>query len=218
MRNRHEIRGNVVVIFVGRRSGPPRKFMIDAEDLPKVERFSWRVNGCGYAYTMGKPSTAMSRIIMDTPDDMIADHISRDICDNRKANLRNISKSLNLHNQSRHTRNVYWVPSQQKWQVRFMIGRKAQSFGMFTDRDEAVIRATVVRRQYRAGNPIPGNPRECSHAPGRSGIRGIVWNEIKKRWHVMRQVGGRQRVFGRAKTIDEAKVILARVDAELACA
>jgi hypothetical protein len=76
---------------------------VDAEDYDLINCFKWRVvNGYAVAayYEGGKHlcDIPMHRLILNTPAKMDTDHKNRDKLDNRKANLRAVSRTLNNFN------------------------------------------------------------------------------------------------------------------------
>lgn len=89
-----------------------KEFLIDAEDVERISQYSWTVTPEGYVKTYLEKSRLdptyagkrerrvvyLHRLVMDAAEDQIIDHISRDKTDNRKANLRPATKSLNALN------------------------------------------------------------------------------------------------------------------------
>lgn len=73
--------------------------IIDAEDIGKVKYTKWKLSGSGYAMNTPKFSGGnkhMSRVILGT--DQFVDHINHNTLDNRKENLRIVTKSQNQMN------------------------------------------------------------------------------------------------------------------------
>ena len=100
--------------------------IIDDEDFDFVSQWRWKLHPQGYAcrstWIDGKCATLLlHRVIANTPPDLQTDHINRDQLDNRRANLRNVTGSVNTMNQGLHPRNksghrgVSWDSSRQKW-------------------------------------------------------------------------------------------------------
>lgn len=72
-------------------------FMIDKDDLSKIElpdNSYWIQNVDGYICCT-KPYSLLHRTIMDAPKDLVVDHINFIKTDNRRVNLRNITRSEN---------------------------------------------------------------------------------------------------------------------------
>jgi len=82
--------------------------LVDDEDFERVNQFKWqarlekRTKSFYAVMVTARPNRTtiqMSRFIMQTPDDLICDHISHDTLDNQKSNLRNCTPSQNRMNQ-----------------------------------------------------------------------------------------------------------------------
>lgn len=71
--------------------------LVDEDDADRVMQYNWSLTSYGYAYNSHKIGF-MHRFIMNTPSDMVVDHINHDPLDNRKANLRNCTHQQNILN------------------------------------------------------------------------------------------------------------------------
>lgn len=115
MRNRYEIRGDHVAIFLKKRSGQVFECLIDTSDFAKVAALkgSWCVNSEArgpyailnlYSYERGGfrrrlDGRLMHRVIMDAPQGAVVDHIDpQRTLDNRRSNLRIATYTLNALN------------------------------------------------------------------------------------------------------------------------
>jgi hypothetical protein len=82
----------------------------------------WHLSSTGYAVMRTivrekKQTLRMHRLVNNTPDDRITDHINHDWLDNRKANLRTVTHSENGRNLKDQGKG-YWKHSQnQNWVV-----------------------------------------------------------------------------------------------------
>lgn len=74
--------------------------IIDTEDIDKVKNIKWRLSASGYVYNTPKYSRPihMTHIITGATEDQFVDHINHNTLDNRKFNLRIITKSQNQMN------------------------------------------------------------------------------------------------------------------------
>lgn len=75
------------------------KFLIDAEDLDRVIQHCWHVDGQGYICSdVGGKNVLLHRFVLSITDERITDHINRNKTDNRKKNLRIVTRQQNNMN------------------------------------------------------------------------------------------------------------------------
>ena len=73
--------------------------MIDKEDISKVEGKRWTDNGNGYIRTFNKTRPVyLHRVIMGYDSELEIDHIDRNRLNNRKENLRIVTRLTNANN------------------------------------------------------------------------------------------------------------------------
>lgn len=76
-------------------------FIIDFDDYPEVSKYKWGINNNGYAISrIDNKIVLLHRFIMKPKKGQQVDHINLDIKDNRKANLRVCTNSLNQQNRN----------------------------------------------------------------------------------------------------------------------
>lgn len=132
------------VVFLG--SG--RTSLIDADDIPRVGEFAWRLSNAkdrpDYASTsVGRHQVYLHRFVIDAPDGVIVDHVNRDGLDNRKANLRLATGTLNMANTMRRSdgsseyKGVKIRHDGKKWCARIQINGKGIHLGSFVTAAEA---------------------------------------------------------------------------------
>ena len=131
------------------------KTKIDLEDIDKVSDIFWNVyNGKNGFYVSGynkKTKNTMEFIhkyILDYYGEMEIDHINRNPLDNRKCNLRIVSRSANQLNKSCSKSNLLGIKGIRqhhgKYQARIMVNKNAISIGHFNTLNEAII----ARKEY----------------------------------------------------------------------
>lgn len=87
------------VMLYNRKNVPIDCASIDTSDIDLVKNYKWRRGGSGgYAITGGKQQ--MSHLIIGAEDGEIVDHINHNTMDNRRENLRIVTKSQNAMNQN----------------------------------------------------------------------------------------------------------------------
>lgn len=112
--------------------------LVDAVDAHLVRQYRWHHGGTRNRYVVayartgrGKPKIYLHRLIMAAAPGEIVDHIDGDPMNNRRSNLRLVSRSENAVNLT-HTRNetgfrgVAFFPAQKKYQ-----GRVQKDGGVF---------------------------------------------------------------------------------------
>lgn len=76
--------------------------ILDEEDQHFLNEGKWNVTDCGgYLYLMKTGGFPFHRLVTGAPPTVTVDHINKDTLDNRKENLRLVTKSENAQN-SRH--------------------------------------------------------------------------------------------------------------------
>jgi len=149
--------------------------LYDPEDEQLLKQHKWRLHRCGengqskrafYARAhIPCPSgewvvwggvnrrkligTSMHRLVNDTPEDKVTDHINGNTLDNRKDNLRSVNQGENMRNRGKMTNNtsgyvgVCWCKSSEKWQasVHGTINKVRTTLwsALFSDKIEAAV-------------------------------------------------------------------------------
>ena len=119
--------------------------LIDKEDYEKVKDCTWCLNDNGYAVTyINKKQTRLHRFIMDCPEDKYIDHKHHDKLDNRKENLRIVTRSQNLMNHKIQKNNtsgysgVYWIKTMKKWKAGLAANKQWVHLGYFKNKKDAI--------------------------------------------------------------------------------
>lgn len=130
--------------------------VIDAEDVNKIRYTKWKLSTSGYATNTPKfsgSSKHMHREILGT--DRFVDHINHNTLDNRKCNLRVVTKSQNAMNQNFKgiSRNGC------KWYTHIKIDQKMLNLGNYLDEEEALYARwyaeQVLFKEYAYQKPEP---------------------------------------------------------------
>lgn len=131
---------------------------IDDEDLDRVLEYNWRriINGkSGHIYfgvyyheknTAGQRKTKilyLHRLLLNAPTGMEVDHISGNVLDCRKSNLRLCSHAKNCRNQKMNSDNVSghkgvsWCKAGNKWRADIRLNGKLIYLGLYDNLKEA---------------------------------------------------------------------------------
>lgn len=134
------------------------KFYFDKDDYELIKDHCWYITGSrgGYVVSTDNRTTIMlHRLILGVTDPkMDVDHINHNPNDNRKENLRVVTRSQNnanmglrVHNTSGCT-GVTWHSTRKQWISRISIDKKDIFLGWFNDYDEAVKARKEAEEKY----------------------------------------------------------------------
>lgn len=150
------IKENYAEIIVNSPKYGEKIILIDIEDIDKINKFKWAIKcnkNDNYFYAQSqqrgidrktRKSIKLHRYIMNCPDDMVVDHINHNTLDNRKSNLRIVSKCINSQNQLLSKANktgykyICFHKRSQKYRVSINRFRKYIQIGSFKTLEEAV--------------------------------------------------------------------------------
>lgn len=165
------------MLFIPRKDGNDLEALIDTDDLSKVRSFPntwcalWSSSSKQF-YVFGQIQEAgirkavlLHRLITDAPDGFDVDHINRDSLDNRRQNLRVVTRQRNILN----TRGVYvnntsgyrgvsWIKSKRRWRAEIRKDRRRYFLGTFSSKEDAKEAYNRKFREFFPGVPIPDEP------------------------------------------------------------
>lgn len=136
------------IVLTGRRGLEKMRAIIDVEDVDRIRQLRWWCSGDGYVRAVKSgmtrgPKVSLHRLIMDAPVGMEVDHWNGNPMDNRKGNLRLVTRQLNGQNLRITTRNssgyrgVFWNSASRKWQANIEHLGRCIYVGQFDDVHEA---------------------------------------------------------------------------------
>lgn len=141
--NLYESAGSTTIIT----TAAGRQILVDTEDVPRLSRYTWCVEGTGYAMSRsGGNAIKMHRFLLDASKGNFVDHINGNRLDNRKQNLRICKKQQNEFNAKVRAdsttgfRGVSFEKRRHKYRAYITIDQKQQHIGSF-DTAEAAARA-----------------------------------------------------------------------------
>lgn len=148
--------------------------IIDKEDVEKVRYIKWKYRkDCGYVINTGtradRRSIHLHRLIMGLDkgsynDDCIVDHINHNPLDNRKSNLRIITKSNNSMNLSNVPKGYRW--NGKKWMAYIKVNQHMLNLGVYIHENEAAFARYYAEKlifkdfAYDRKEPIVENVRK----------------------------------------------------------
>jgi hypothetical protein len=134
------------------------EIQIDDCDLPYLSQWKWHINCNGYAYRQFRDETGkctqtfMHRIIAETPEGFFTDHINKNKLDNRRENLRVVTKSQNAINskqrKSASGKTGIRLYKDGRITARLTIDRKEIHLGSFATLEDAVIARKSAANKY----------------------------------------------------------------------
>lgn len=119
---------------------------VDPELYEALNRYHWthqkRSNGRGYAIRFEvvdgiRKTVLMHRVIADTPPDLLTDHVDGNTYNNRRCNLRVVTKAQNAKNRSANVVStskyvgVSWIRRVGKWVSQIKAGGRVHFLGYF---------------------------------------------------------------------------------------
>lgn len=191
MKNRFRTVGGSTFIYI-EHGGETFTAIIDTEDLDKITHSSWCLGT--HRYAVNGKSKGMHQFLFDCPPGLVIDHINHNRLDNRKANLRALTRAQNLFHRPL-TENVYFIPGRGKWRAQIGLQWKTVYLGYFESKEEALQVAKQARERVMQGLPIAGK-----HRVAKSGIPGVQWDDETQKWRAVFQ----RKNLGRFQTIEEA--------------
>ena len=117
--------------------------IIDIDDIDKVIGHKWSMDKRGYVDTKESPRR-LHRFIMEPPKDMEVDHINHNKLDNRKSNLRIVTRSQNNMNHKLCSRNtsgykgVSYLKKNKVWETYIQVNGEMLKLGYFKKLQDAI--------------------------------------------------------------------------------
>lgn len=124
-----------------------KQVLIDDEDFDRINKLSWSITSQGYATAWNKGTgglVLMHRVINNTPDGLVTDHVNGNKLDNRRANLRSVDRRANfLNSENPRAKNPIGVYNDRRalkkpWRVRLKIKGKQYHVGYYQTEREAI--------------------------------------------------------------------------------
>lgn len=159
------IEGETAILTIPSK-GVDYEVLIDAVDLERVLQYTWNIFRrlyTSYVRTnVRKPDGTQTvlllhRFLTDAPPELEVDHIFHDGLDNRKSQLRVVTKSMNGLNRrgpdsdsSSGYRGVTWREGEKKWQAQVRVAGRLCQLGLYLSAQEAGIVAAAFRALLEA--------------------------------------------------------------------
>lgn len=137
------------------RNGHVQAWMsVDAADGPRVLTTRWSLRG-GYARETSREGLLLHRVLMglERGDRREVDHINRDKLDNRRSNLRVVTRAQNRQNlpswgPTSEYRGVSWSRQHRKWYAHVKLDNRTRHVGAFDSELQAAVAAALYRVRH----------------------------------------------------------------------
>lgn len=151
-------------VVVSTAKGP--SFVVDLCDREQVEGHRWTLSPGGYVRRAGGSSGRwifLHQVLCPAADGLRVDHIDRDKLNNRRANLRPASPSLNGHNADYSFRSPTSFRGvcreRTKWGAKISHGGRQRRLGVFSTPEDAARAYDSAASQLYGPNAILNYPR-----------------------------------------------------------
>lgn len=136
--------------------------LVDDKDFEWLNQWKWRTHSKGYAVRMagGRKNAHliyMHRLINNTPNGFETDHINQNKLDNRRSNLRSVTRTQNKLNTGLWKANtsghkgVTWNNQVNKWQAQIGLNNKNIVLGYFKNIKDASEARSLYERRVLCG-------------------------------------------------------------------
>jgi hypothetical protein len=132
-----------------------KETIVDVDNYEHLNQWKWQFTTRGYAVrTENRKIIFMHRVINNTPEGLDTDHINRNKLDNRKCNLRTVTRSQNFMNINPRKNNTTGVKGVQihaeGWMVRITVNYKRIYIGYYLNFEDAVAARKLAEGMYHA--------------------------------------------------------------------
>jgi hypothetical protein len=143
--------------------------LVDDSDYDDLIRWKWLYIGSGYAARFvilngQKKLLYLHRYLLNAQPDQRVDHISGERLDDRRENLRLVTRSQNQQNRKCPTgtssgkKGVSWNKTQRKWHVRISVNGTRIHLGYYNDLETAAQLYDAAARHFFNGYARPNDP------------------------------------------------------------
>lgn len=130
-----------------------KKFYFDCDDYELIKCFNWHIDKNGYVITKNNGKVIkMHRLILNTEPSDVVDHINHNTVDNRKCNIRNVSRSQNMQNKTPNNElnisGISFEKESSKWRAYISKNNKRIYLGRFTNLKDAIDARKQAEEKY----------------------------------------------------------------------
>ena len=129
---------------LGEESKEINKALIDKEDLEKIRQYRWSLTIHGY---VKNNYFYLHQLILGKKKGYVIDHINHDTLNNRKQNLRFVTRQQNGMNK-KNIKGYYWSRKNNKWIAQIKINKKAINLGSFINEQDVINARKEAEQKY----------------------------------------------------------------------
>ena len=191
--------------------------LVDTVDYQNLSVFNWMFHG-GYARRVEKGRTIhMHRVLTGCPDGLEVDHINRNKLDNRKCNLRIVTRQQNMFNKSGYTgssskyKGVSWHSKDRTWHAQIRLDNEIHFLGAYGTEDIAAAAynhfAILYFGDYAVLNEVDSldfSAFRILKRKGASRYRGVTFNKKSAKWVARITAEGKRLALGYFGTEEDA--------------
>jgi len=120
---------------------------IDVGDLKKIINYKWRASKTGHVCSeIGKKTVYLHQLILGKRADLVSDHIDRNPLNNRRGNLRHVTRQQNSWNM---TAKGFARRGNNAWQVIICHKTKYYYVGTYKSKEQAIIARMITELMFR---------------------------------------------------------------------
>lgn len=91
---------------------------------------------------------SMHRLLNNTPEGFVTDHINHNTLDNRRKNLRSSTVQDNLRNMKKTERGIYFNSKCNRWRAQITVYFKTIYLGSYLTKEEALMARKEAEKKY----------------------------------------------------------------------
>lgn len=152
MKNKYTLTKEYAKVYINSKKYGLKTMLLDLDDFERIHKITGDLSiylstyptNTYAVYEKNNRSNSIHREIMNTPKGMHTDHINGNGLDNRKRNLRVVTRVVNNQNRKlsknnlSKTNGVFWNKLAKKWNVEISVEGKSKYIGVFDTLQDAI--------------------------------------------------------------------------------
>lgn len=186
-----------------------RVALIDTGDYERLVKYQWMCHS-GYARRVEHGQTIhMHRMLLGCPSGFEVDHINRNKLDNRRCNLRIVTRQQNMCNKARYKgsssayKGVSWHSQDKIWHAQIRKNGKIYFLGAYVNEIDAASAYNYYARLLFGNYAVLNDVKETDFLQhrflkkvGRSKYRGVTYSKKREKWVARITLKGKRITLG----------------------